>query len=325
VSVYGYDAAYPPDPSAVRAAGGQLMACYLTASYAVVAQWPARIVAAGMGALANYEQAADELVYCGRPGGQAAGHRAMTAAIADGFRADGSIGIYFSVDVSVSPAQFPAVGAAFDGINDVIRGKFCTHVYGEGALIDYLIATGRIKPACANWLSGSSSFPGYNPQSPHVGLVQLVGSNIPGTDQNIITRPAGLHAWWPATNPLGVDTMTDAQVATIRSDIANLRAELIQAIGEPTHPSTDSVRNRQNALARQVADAVPAIAAAVWTTPVAVGTEQRTAAQWLANPVNVDTLAAKVAAALPAADPLAIHAAISEGLSNLIVTLSQKV
>lgn len=222
MTIYGYDAAYPPDPATVAGLGGQLMAVYLTGNYAVPANQSARIHAAGMGALLNYEEAADELVHAGRIGGQGVGQRSLAAALRQGAPGNGTIGIFYSVDVSVDPSQFGAVGQAFDGINDVIRGKFVAHVYGEGALAEYLLATHRV--ANRQWLSASTSFPGYNAEAASIGLVQLVGTNIAGTDQNIITNAAGLDAWWPGEVPssggaapisTGADDLTPEQSAKL--------------------------------------------------------------------------------------------------------------
>lgn len=202
MTLYSYDAAYPPTLDQLAAGSPVAVAVYLTGEFAVPSGWPAQLLARGWAPVANYEQAADELVTCGRAGGRAVGQRAMAAAQRDGIPEGSSI--FYSVDVNVPPAQFEQVGQAFDGINDVTKGHYCTHVYGEGALIDYLVQTGRV---CAgNWLSASSGFPGYNPQSSNVALYQLVGSPVPGTDQNIITNPQAMHVQWPTGSPYAKPT-----------------------------------------------------------------------------------------------------------------------
>jgi hypothetical protein len=219
---FAYDGAYARDLDAMVAHGAIAVTVYLTGNYAVPKSWVAQIHARGLGVVPNYEEAANELVYCGRTGGQSVGLRAMGAAIADRIPADNTVAILFSVDVNVQPFQFPLVGTAFDGINDVIKGRYLTDAYGEGALIDYLIDTGRIQPGVKAWLSGSSSFPGFNPASPHIGLVQLIGSPVASTDQDKFTDPAGLHAWWPPNSPyLGGDLpMTAPQIAAIAKAVA---------------------------------------------------------------------------------------------------------
>lgn len=199
-----YDAAYAPSLSAVKAHGGLGMSCYLTGDYASTSPQPAKLRAAGLFALGNYERGAGELVSCGYDRGVEIGKEAATAFIAKGAPrntrltpAKKRLAIYFSVDVNVRVSDFPAVGKAFDGIKKGLAGRFDPRVYGEGALIDYLIKTKRVTGP--QWLSASSSFPGYDASSPHVGLVQKVGSPVGGTDQDVITcDPSELGAWWPA-------------------------------------------------------------------------------------------------------------------------------
>ena len=198
MSLYSYDAAYPPSLDQLAAGSPTAVACYLTGNFAVPNTWPAQIKGRGWLPVANYEQAANELVTAGRAGGQAVGQRALAAAQHDGFPAGSSIFYSVDVDVPQTTAAFEQVGAAFDGINDITKGHYCTHYYGEGALGEYLVNTGRI---CAGyWLSASSGFPGYNPQSPNVAMYQLAGASpVPNTDQNIITHLPALHAWGGST------------------------------------------------------------------------------------------------------------------------------
>jgi hypothetical protein len=232
VTLYGYDAAYPPTLDQLAAGSPSIIACYLTGNYAVPSGWPQQIRARGWSALANYEQAAGELTTCGRAGGQDVGRRAMAAALADGFPGAcrcgtaGAVcesGIWFSVDVDVAQPAFGAVGAAFDGINDVIRPRFCAHVYGEGLLIDYLVATERV--CRGDWLSASSGFPGYNQYSPNVGVYQMIGSPVPGTDQNTITRPSDLHVWRPSTPGGLLVSLTPAEEAEVLAAARVVNAE----------------------------------------------------------------------------------------------------
>lgn len=219
MTVYVYDAASAKDINAEVAAGAIGVAVYLTGSFAVSAAWCATIHARGLAVFLNYEQAADELVYAGRAGGQGAGQRALSAAIALGAPANNTCAIAYSVDVNVPGSQFAQVGAAFDGINDVTHGKFQTHVYGEGALIDYLVATGRVTGK--QWLSASSSFPGFNPASQNVALVQQVGSPVPNTDQNVVTD-INFGGWWPPGSPHSAGVfmaLTDRQQADMYNRI----------------------------------------------------------------------------------------------------------
>ena len=212
MSVYAYDGAYARNLDQMVAGGAVAVSVYLTGNFAVPKSWVDLVHSRGLGVVLNYEQAADELVYAGFAGGEAAGQRAVAAALALGAPTDGNESIVFSVDVNVPTGAFASVGAAFDGINAALAGRFLANYYGEGALGEYLIATGRVKQNVKFWLSASSSFPGFNPASPHVALVQLVGSPVAGTDQDRFTDPAGIHAWWPASSPYGVDMpLTDAE------------------------------------------------------------------------------------------------------------------
>lgn len=202
-----FDAAYAPKLADVKAAGGIAMSCYLTGQYAATSPQPNRLHAAGLGALGNYERGAGELVACGYARGVEIGREAATAYIGKGAPAGQKLAIYFSVDVNAAPSTFPAIGRAFDGIKAGLAGRFVPRVYGEGALIDYLLTSKRV--AGPQWLSASSSFPGFNPISPHVGLVQKVGTPVAGTDLDVITcDPSELGIWWPAGSPyLEVDPL----------------------------------------------------------------------------------------------------------------------
>ncbi|SOD72710.1 hypothetical protein SAMN05892883_2061 [Jatrophihabitans sp. GAS493] len=202
-----YDAAYPP-LDAELASDALFVCAYLDGPHAYTKAKVAKIHAEGKGVLLNHERLPGQLL-----GGAAAGVQAakdgMAAAVALGAPTDGTVAIHNSVDVSVPAAQgvtpqFKSVGSAFDSIKSIYAGKFLAGAYGEGALIDYLAATKRIQ--VKGWLSGSKSFPGYNRASPNVGMYQLVGTDIPGTDKNIVTDAESLGVWWPDGHPLKPNT-----------------------------------------------------------------------------------------------------------------------
>lgn len=323
MSLYGYDAAYPPPPATIKAAGGVLMAVYLTAKYAVPTSRCAQIRATGLGVLLNYEEGAAELVTAGRSGGQAAARRALAAAIADGAPASNTLGIYFSVDVNVSPGQFAAVGAAFDGINDVLRGKFLVHVYGEGALIDYLIATGRV--VGRQWLSASTSFPGFNADSPNVGLVQLVGTNVPGTDQNTITNAAGLDAWWPAGSPYGDDDMPlspdeSEKLTEIHTWLQRLSFGFDDLTGTPFSKRAEITERLRDIDSNTVP--LSQTVAAVWNQPLALGKTTQTAAQLVGQAVTAANGAQAAAKAIPA--PAATVTLDAAGVASVAASVAEK-
>lgn len=203
MTLYMYDAAYKPNLDQVVAHGGIAMSVYLTGSYANTCAQPSELHAKKLGALGNYEQAPDELLHCGKSGGVDIGKRAAAAYVAKGAPADKNLVIAYSVDVDAPPSSFPAIAEAFDGIRigAATVGQFRQKVYGEGALIDYLIAHGKVD-GHVEWLSASTSFPGFDAADPNVGTVQLIGSPVPGTDEDRITSTEWLDGiWWPAGSP----------------------------------------------------------------------------------------------------------------------------
>jgi hypothetical protein len=299
---FAYDGAFSRDLDAMVAHGAIAVTIYLTGSYAVPKSWVQQIHARGLGVVPNYEEAANELVYCGRPGGRNVGLRAMAAATSDDIPADGSVAILFSVDVNVQRAQFEQTGAAFDGINDAIKGRFLADAYGEGALIDYLIDTGRIQPGVKGWLSGSSSFPGFNPASPHIGLVQLIGSPVASTDQDKFTDPAGIHAWWPANSTFGgtmtLDAATLAQMEGVFSKLiqANnqkIHNDIAAMLSDPDHPYLPPLHTE-----------VASVAAAATSASASAGQSVVRLAE-IANAVDAHAaeLKATLAAAMPPSSP----------------------
>lgn len=190
-----YDAAYLPIEQVI-AAKPVFVAAYTDGSHGYDTPTIQSLRAQGISILANHENSINELLG-GYSAGTNAAMKAMPKVAAWGMPADGSVAIFYSVDLSVDPNKpglFPAVGAAFDGINHAHQGRYLAGVYGEGALIEYLWATERIQ--VKGWLSASSSFPGYNPASPHVGMVQHVGTDIASTDMNEVTDIDNLGLWW---------------------------------------------------------------------------------------------------------------------------------
>lgn len=197
---YAYDAAYSPNLAKVKAAGGIAINGYLTGTYALSTTQPAAARAAGLGYVPTYEQGAAELVGASRATGQAVGRRILAAFVAKGLPLDGTVAVYPSVDVSVpidgTDRDADACNDAWRGMRDILVGKVSIRAYAEGAVIDALAAAGLVDGKC--WLAAPTSWPGYSVTDSNVCMIQLVGTDVAGTDRNhIITDPHALGAWWP--------------------------------------------------------------------------------------------------------------------------------
>jgi hypothetical protein len=266
-NLYFFDAAYKPDLARVKAAGGIGMSVYLTGKYANTCAQPGELHAMGLGALANYEEGANELAIAGVSGGISIGQRAANAAIAKGFPI--GKGIAFSLDVNTPPSQFPAVGQTFQGIRQGLGGKFAPLVYGEGAAIDYLVANHDVLGI--EWLAAPKSWPGFNENDTHVGVVQLVGSPVGGTDEDLITNLDALAPliWWPQGSPYekGTEMLDpkDPVVVEMMAKLDNIYARdqilaQIEVWGDKTHPnSLSSLGHDMAALQAQLTEATTAI------------------------------------------------------------------
>ncbi len=193
-----FDAAYPPNIATCKANGAIAISRYVAGGGQ--RQWKRlslaetdRILAAGLGVIYNYEGQADEALHAGRTGGLIAARIAIADSINLGrARADGSEAIYYSVDVNTPASAFGAIADYFRGIRDGTQGRFQIKFYGQGSLGDYLLSLGLIDGKY--WLSGSTSFPGYDRNSPHVCMWQHVGSPVAGTDLNTVTDASELGA-----------------------------------------------------------------------------------------------------------------------------------
>lgn len=200
--LYGFDAAFPAPASVYAGNGGVAVNVYVSGQYAQSAQHVAALRSAGLGPWPGYERGIRELI-SDRAAGRQAGSVGIGDAIRCGFPADGSIWFPFSVDTAVAPSEYPAVGEAFRGIQDVNAGRYRISLYGQGDLARWLRAQGIIRDEC--WLSASTSFPGWDAGSPDICIWQQIGNYIPGysTDRNVITDAAALKAWWPDGSPYG--------------------------------------------------------------------------------------------------------------------------
>lgn len=156
------------------------------------------IQARGHGIWWNHERGQLDLAG-GAPAGTLAANEAMPAVVAAGTPLDGTIAIVYSVDGSVAQADFTKYDPAFKAIRAAHEGRFLIGFYGELALYKHLKALGLVDVKC--WLSASSSFPGYDPNDPDVGVIQTVGTDLASTDRDLVTDAAHLGVWYPPGSP----------------------------------------------------------------------------------------------------------------------------
>jgi hypothetical protein len=213
MTLYAYDGASAFDLAAAKRHGAVLITGYIVGhpgGFNPIDQQRIRqIHALGMGFLPNWERGAAYLVNCSKADGVAAGREALAALRALGVPDDGTVACPFSWDVSIDPSRYAHCGDVADGIIAGLAGHYLFSAYGQGGLIDYLARTGRLQ--AEGWLSASTSFPGYDAASPRVALVQRIGSPVAGTDQDLVTDPANVHAWWPANSPYAQGGTVSAQ------------------------------------------------------------------------------------------------------------------
>jgi hypothetical protein len=236
MTLYAYDGASPFNLSAAKAHGAVLITGYIVGhpggmnpiNRARVRQ----IHALGMGFLPNWERGASYLVTASHFDGLAAGREAVPALRALGVPDDGTVACPFSWDTYIDPSKYAHCGLVADGIIEGLAGRYLFTAYGQGGLIDYFARTGRLQSE--GWLSASSSFPGFNPVNPRVALVQRVGTPVAGTDQNILTDPRNVHAWWPAGSPYAageftMDAESKAAFAALKAQVDGLPGKILAA------------------------------------------------------------------------------------------------
>jgi len=214
-----YDGASPFDLNAAKQHGAILITGYIVGSPGgfdpINKARVGQIRALGMGFLPNWERGAAYLLSCGKAGGLTAGKEAVAALRVLGVPDDGTVACPFSWDTYITPSLYPQCGQVADGIIAGLGGRYRFSAYAQGGLLDWFHATGRMK--VKGWLSGSSSFPGFNAAGANVGMVQShnatgnwITTPVPGTDINTVTDPRALGAWWPPGSPYATgDDMAD--------------------------------------------------------------------------------------------------------------------
>ena len=260
--MYGYDAAYAPDLAAVKAAGGIAVNGYLTGRYASTTTQPAAALASGLGWWATYEEDPAELVHATREQGQAVARKILDAYTAKRdhhgrpLPLDGTAAVYPSVDVEVAAGDAAACDQAWLGLRDVLAGKLSLRYYGEGLVGAHLYRNGLVDGPW--WLAAPTSWPGYDVTLPDICAVQLVGTDVPGTDRNhLITNPSALGAIWPDGSPYARGELTmDAEVQAAfaaQGHKIDVLFDLVHSAlspvidGKPTQVSVDTIVARRTA------------------------------------------------------------------------------
>lgn len=206
-----HDAAYAPDLGALRRVGSIAVNGYLTGKYATTTTQPAAARAAGLGYVATYEEGPSELVGASRYTGRRVGDKIMAAWRAKGLPLGPEFAVYPSVDVNAAAGS---CDNGWQGIRDVIQGEISLRSYADGAIIDHLTAARLVDGKC--WLAAPTSWPGYRLDDPNVCMIQMVGTDVPGTDRNhIVTDPHALGAWWPDGSPYATGGLTVSEIAEI--------------------------------------------------------------------------------------------------------------
>lgn len=258
MTLYAYDGASPFSLSAAKAKGAVVITGYIVGhpgGYDPISKARVdEIRAAGMGFLPNWEKGASYLVTCGKSGGLAAGKEAVAALQALSVPSDGTVAVVFSWDTYIQPAQYAECAQVADGIIEGLAGKYLFSAYGQGGLLKYLSETGRLK--VKGWLSSSSGFPGYDPTASYVGLVQEIGTDVPGTDRDhIITDPHNIGAWWPDGSPYGV-TLNPSDVWNYVSTLWNKSRPTAWAVLSDIHRNVHALATGQSNLAAGLAGVV---------------------------------------------------------------------
>lgn len=245
-----FDAAYAPDLAAV-AAHGIAVNCYISGDYVNTTTQPAAAHAAGLGVAMTYEEGRAELVHATREQGRAVGRKILAALRAHGTPEGVGIAVYPSIDVAVVGADRPtACNDGFRGLRDVLGDRFSLRAYAEGAVIDALAAAQLVDGPC--WLAAPTSWPGYAPNDAHVGIVQLVGSPVPGTDHNKITKdPNALGFWWPDGSNYG-----EAEMALTDQDVDKIAVAIMRHPIDKNGGTFVEYVRQAHAAARNASDAL---------------------------------------------------------------------
>jgi hypothetical protein len=252
--MYAFDGASAFSLAAAKAAGAVLITGYIVGHPGgmdpIDKARVQEILALSLGFLPNWERGADYLVNCGHDGGVAAGQEAVAALQALGIP-EGTA-CPFSWDTQIAPSLYPQCGQVADGIIAGLAGHYRFSAYGQGGLLEYFRTTSRM--SVKGWLSGSEGFPGFDVNSPHVGLVQShdahgkwLNTTVSGTDVNTVLDPHNLGALWPANSPYAQEALTMDPEVQARFDKIDKRLTDLFAVDTNSDGKPDVTGTAQGA------------------------------------------------------------------------------
>jgi hypothetical protein len=274
--LYLYDEAFdsPGRTALIKSRPGAVaISHYLTGSHATTSPQVDAVRAAGLGALHNWERQPGALVGASRATGRNIAAEAVTG-ISPKAPRDWSLAVYFSVDVDVANSTPGVCDEGFRGVRDVLDPlKIRAAAYAEIGVIEHVVRAGIL--AGKHWLSMSPGFSPighYGASSPYACIVQMhdaagnwIGTDVPGTDRNIITDPQATGIWWPDGSPyLAGDDMSAADVTAIEKAITDSEQRLHDTIVAETRNAAARVTasGADDATAAQLASAMKSLPAA---------------------------------------------------------------
>lgn len=219
MTLIAYDSANPPNRQAIKAAGGIAVARYvkrnLPNSFDLGSTERLNTLADGLGLLYNAEQNASDVLVQSTSWWMDYGKYTSDRLQAFGVRTDMGVNVPASADCQVSSAD---LSKAVNNLAAFAAGvePFGMIGYGQISVLN-LLTVEKISPVGSkHWLTASIgwSMPGTGPGGshtsadwdaymawPHAGMVQMLGSNVAGTDMNYLLDPVAMGFEWPTSSP----------------------------------------------------------------------------------------------------------------------------
>lgn len=213
MTLTAYDSANPPNRQTIKAKGGIAGSRYikrnLPNSFDLGSTERLGWLADGLGLLYNAEQAANDVLVQSPAWWMDYGKYVSDRLQAFGVRTDIGVNVPASADCQVLSAD---LSKAVNNLAAFAVGvePFGMVGYGQISVLN-LLTVEKISPVGAkHWLTASLGWSGYPNTSagwaaymawPHAGMVQMLGSNVPGTDMNYLLDPLAMGFEWPESSP----------------------------------------------------------------------------------------------------------------------------